>query len=79
MDLQVWADADMINGFLVNLLENAIKVTPTDGHISLGCKQDGEWMQLWIQDSGPGIPPDAQEDIFKKFTRLRIKFFPKGV
>jgi signal transduction histidine kinase len=68
----VWVDVDMIRRVLINLLENASKFTPPEGKIELGVKQEGaEWVQLWIQDNGPGIPLSDQDRIFDKFTRLK--------
>ena len=61
----------MIRRVLINLMENASKFTPPEGKIELGGKQDGDWVQLWVQDNGPGIPFAEQEHIFEKFTRLQ--------
>jgi PAS domain S-box-containing protein len=76
---QVWVDADMIRRVLINLLENAAKFTPVDGKLSLDGDVSDDWVRLWVQDSGPGIPPEAQEHIFDKFIRLQADRFPKGV
>lgn len=75
----LWVDSGMVHRVLVNLLENAIKFTPTSGNIEVGAKKDGEWLQLWVQDNGPGIPPADRERIFEKFTRLRGKNTPGGL
>jgi PAS domain S-box-containing protein len=66
----VWVDLDMIHRVLINLMENASKFTPPEGRIELGGKQDGEWVQLWVQDNGSGIPFSEHDHIFEKFTRL---------
>jgi len=75
----LWVDADMARRVLVNLIENAVKFTPAEGKIEAGAKQDGEWMQFWVRDNGPGIPPAEQERIFEKFSRLRGKDKPGGL
>jgi signal transduction histidine kinase len=75
----LWVDAGMSQRVLVNLIENAIKFTPTEGHIEIGVKQDGEWLEFWVHDDGPGIPATEQERIFEKFTRLRGKNTPGGL
>ena len=67
----VWVDVDMIRRVLINLMENASKFTSPEGNIELGGHQDGEWVQLWVQDTGSGIPPIEQEHIFEKYTRLK--------
>jgi signal transduction histidine kinase len=66
----VWVDVDMIHRVLINLMENASKFTAPEGKIELGCKQEGEWVQFWVQDNGSGIPFSEQEHIFDKYTRL---------
>jgi PAS domain S-box-containing protein len=66
----VWVDVDMIRRVLINLMENASKFTPPEGRIELGGKQDGEWVQLWVQDNGTGIPFSELEHIFEKYARL---------
>jgi PAS domain S-box-containing protein len=75
---QVHVDMDMICRVVINLVENASKYTPQGGKIELGARPDGDWMQAWVQDNGPGIPLDDQERIFDKFTRLKGKEAAKG-
>ncbi|MDI6768083.1 MAG: GAF domain-containing protein [Anaerolineales bacterium] len=75
----VFVDTDMIRRVLINLLENASKYTPQGGKIEMGAKPDGDWIQAWIQDNGPGIPVADQERIFDKFTRLKGKDSPSGL
>ncbi|MBU2611058.1 MAG: GAF domain-containing protein, partial [Chloroflexi bacterium] len=75
----VFVDTDMIRRVLINLLENASKYTPQGGTIETGAKPDGDWVQAWIQDNGPGIPIADQERIFDKFTRLKGKDSPSGL
>lgn len=75
----LFADEGMIKRVVINLLENAIKFTPMDGKIQLSAKLEDQHLLISIKDSGPGIPDDAQERIFNKFTRLDAKSFPKGI
>jgi signal transduction histidine kinase len=67
----VWVDIDMIRRVLINLMENASKFTVPEGNIELGGKQEGDWVLLWVKDTGSGIPPAEQEHIFEKYTRLK--------
>lgn len=76
---EVKADEGMLRRILINILENAIKFTPVDGNIQVGSKQQQDKLLIWVKDSGPGIPDEAQEKIFNKFTRLKAKQFPKGI
>jgi signal transduction histidine kinase len=67
----VWVDVDMIRRVLINLMENASKFTAPEGAIELGGKQEGDWVQFWVQDNGSGIPGDQLEHVFEKYTRLK--------
>jgi len=75
----IWVDVDMIRRVLINLMENASKFTAPEGKIELGGKQEGDWVQLWVQDNGSGIPFTEQEHIFDKFTRLNGKNNSSGL
>jgi PAS domain S-box-containing protein len=77
--LAVFVDSDMVRRVLINLLENAVKFSPAEGKIEIGAKQDEEWVQMWVQDSGTGIPPEDYERIFEKYTRLKANRGPKGI
>ncbi len=67
----IWADEDMIRRVLINILENASKFTPLEGQISIGVKKNGEFVQLWVEDNGMGIPPEEHERVFEKFARTK--------
>jgi len=75
----IQVDADMIRRVLVNLLENAVKFTPPGGHIEVGASLQEDWVRLWVQDDGPGIPEADQNRIFNKFTRLNHENGPQGL
>ena len=74
----IHVDGDMIRRVIINLTENAVKFAPPDGSIKIGARPDGEWVTLWVEDSGPGIPPEKRETIFDKFTRLHGHDGPAG-
>jgi NtrC-family two-component system sensor histidine kinase KinB len=75
----IWVDEDMIRRVLINLLENASKFIPPGGKIELGAKCGNEWLQMWVQDDGPGIASADQERIFDKFARLKKEGGPSGL
>jgi signal transduction histidine kinase len=56
---------------LGNLLDNAVKFTPQGGHVSVGLRQEGAWLILWVQDSGIGVPADDAPHLFSRFHRAR--------
>ena len=74
----VLVDGDMIRRVLINLLENATKFTPPEGAIRVGVQREKEWVCLWVDDTGPGIPLDDRKIIFDKFTRLHENSGPTG-
>jgi PAS domain S-box-containing protein len=63
-------DPEMIGRVLINLLENAVKFTPSGGEIVIGAKRAADALLLWVQDNGPGIPEEKRETIFNKYSRL---------
>jgi two-component system sensor histidine kinase KdpD len=62
-------DAVLIERVLCNLLENAAKFTPAGTHISIGAAVRGSEVDVWVDDSGPGLPKGREEAIFEKFER----------
>ena len=52
-----------------NLLDNAIKFPPEDGHISLTVEQMGDLAQVTVSDDGPGIPEAEHGHIGERFRR----------
>jgi signal transduction histidine kinase len=68
----VWADPRRVTQVLTNLLTNAIKFTPPYGCITVTCAQCvGEpLVQVRVTDTGPGIPAEHAEAIFKPYVRL---------
>lgn len=64
-------DVDMMRRVLINLVENAIKYTPYQGKMIVCAEADGEFVKMYVQDNGPGIPEADRERVFDKFTRLK--------
>ena len=76
-DIQI--DAEMIRRVLINLLENAIKYSRTEGRISVALEQLETDLKVEVSDDGPGISPEDQERIFEKFARVQSRGRPKGL
>lgn len=62
-------DPAALDGLVRNLLDNAVRYTPADGQVHVHLAQaDGE-VRLVVEDSGPGIAPEARERVFERFHR----------
>lgn len=66
----VYVDPQRITQVIGNLLSNAIKYTPDDGRAWVRARQDATFIYVDVQDTGIGIPEDAIETLFDKFTRV---------
>ena len=64
---QIIGDGERLGQAYSNLMDNAIKYTPTDGEINVGARVSEDWLETWIADNGVGIPSDALERIFERF------------
>jgi PAS domain S-box-containing protein len=63
-------DPDKVGQVLANLVENAVKYSPSGGRIDVVLAHDRDRVRFEVRDQGLGIPLDEQERIFKKFYRL---------
>jgi signal transduction histidine kinase len=68
-NLAVYADRDHFLRILINLVENAAKYAP-DSPVELYAWQKDERAMIAVVDHGPGIPENARESIFDRFTQL---------
>lgn len=63
-------NADMLSMLLCNLVDNAIRYTPSGGHISIEVQLDKSGVRMSVCDDGPGIPVAQREQVFDRFYRL---------
>lgn len=56
---------------VINLLHNGIKYTLSGGNVWVRAKQQGDYVQLEVRDTGIGIPPSEIPKIFDRFYRVR--------
>lgn len=65
----VIVNAPLIAILIRNLIDNAIKYTPTKGSILISLTGKESYLQLCVEDSGPGIAPDQYEKSLQRFHR----------
>jgi signal transduction histidine kinase len=75
---ELMADPAALEQVLINLLENAGKITPSDGEISLRLQTKGETNQpgfvlIQIADQGGGIDPQNMGNVFSRLQRQPVK------
>lgn len=65
----VYADPERMREVITNLFDNAVKYTES-GKVSIGLTGNGDVVQLFIRDTGPGIPAPDVPHLFQKFYRV---------
>ena len=70
-DVQVQGDSVRLRQIASNLLSNALKFTPSGGHVTVSVAGKGSSAILEVADTGPGIPPDEIDRVFDRFYRGR--------
>lgn len=69
--LSARGDGDLLGLAVVNLLDNAIKYTPSGRRVELELTRSGSGSRLVIADQGPGVAPDDRPHIFDRYYRGR--------
>ena len=68
--VQISGDRDKLHQILTNLIQNAVKFTPSGGQIRVETKMiAGGFVQFCVADTGSGIAPHEQAKIFDRFYR----------
>jgi PAS domain S-box-containing protein len=68
-DVIVKADVERLQQVFWNLLANAVKFTPAQGTVDIYLRQENSLVEVRIEDSGPGIPPEFLPRIFERFSQ----------
>lgn len=66
---RVVMDRQRITQAVMQLAQNAVQHTSEDDSVTLGSDVTDGVARFWVCDSGPGIPPSRQEEIFERFRR----------
>jgi two-component system OmpR family sensor kinase len=67
---EVQGQADALTILLRNLVDNAIKYTPSGGTVDVSVLMEGHAVTVLVEDSGPGIPAEERERVFDRFYRV---------
>jgi signal transduction histidine kinase len=68
-DAIVMGDRTRLEQVAANLIDNALKYTPSGGRVSVEVSADDAGAWLRVQDTGPGIPPNESARIFDRLFR----------
>jgi signal transduction histidine kinase len=70
---RVCAAADAVNDIVSNLVVNALEATPCGGRVSVRAAPNSSSCVLSVEDSGPGIPPEAREKLLQPFFTTKTQ------
>ena len=65
--IEVHLDRDRIGQVISNLLENAVKYSPDGGPIRVSAERRGGEVEVFVSDTGVGIPPEHRDHVFERF------------
>jgi signal transduction histidine kinase len=64
------ADLNMLERAIINLVDNAIKYTPSGGSVQVGVRCVDNQVQILVKDTGPGISEEHQKNLFERHVRV---------
>ena len=67
---KLFVDSEKIAWVLTNLLSNAIHYSRENGRVVIGAQQEGDQIELYVQDFGKGIDPRYHQSIFDRYFRV---------
>ncbi|MGY4409377.1 signal transduction histidine kinase [Bradyrhizobium sp. LB7.1] len=68
-NVQVWGDRDLLFEAVANLVDNAVKFTPSGGRVELALEAEDDTALVRIRDTGPGISEQEREAVLRRFYR----------
>jgi signal transduction histidine kinase/ligand-binding sensor domain-containing protein/AraC-like DNA-binding protein len=71
----IFFDSDKIEKILYNLISNAIKYTPNNGHIQVSINEKERYLVVSVRDSGIGVNEEDKKQIFDNFYQAPVKGF----
>ena len=67
----IYSDFEKVTWVLNNLLSNALKYTAQGDVITIGAKPDGSFLEVFVSDTGEGIPAEYVGRIFDKYIQVK--------
>ena len=68
--LNIFTDEGVLYSILSNLVSNAVRYTEPGGRILIGARRKSNSVDIWVCDTGVGIPPEKSAEIFQEYRRL---------
>lgn len=69
-DTPITGDPDLLGRVFLNLLDNAVRHSPTGATVQVSMESQGQNLVVSVLDHGPGIPREDWERVFERFVRL---------
>ena len=69
-NLVINADRSLIIQAVANLLDNAVKYTPSGGKVALGARKKSGEVEIYVADNGPGVPAEDRHKVLERFYRM---------
>src|SRR5208283_2016619 len=70
---EVRIDRDLLKQAVLNIVVNAIEAMPAGGELRLESSASGDTAEIRVSDTGPGIPPNLREKIFRLYFTTKQK------
>ena len=77
-EARVHGDELRLHQLLLNLLDNALRISPSGAEVSVGLEALGNSATIMISDQGPGIPPGELERVFDRFHSVEGSGLSRG-
>jgi signal transduction histidine kinase len=77
-NLTVHGNRELLTQVFANLAENAIKHSPEGAHITVDAMESSGAIEAVVADTGPGIPADERDKVFRRFYRLESSRTTRG-
>ncbi|MBS1791008.1 MAG: HAMP domain-containing histidine kinase [Acidobacteria bacterium] len=68
-DWKVVGEKSRLERVISNLVENALRYSPANSTVTVGCFDEGDKILVTVDDEGPGIPPEVAPTLFQKFAQ----------